>query len=358
MMFLKQLALVATAAAMLVLPDTTNANEDGVLRILPVEAELDGVPATATKQNLLIPCVRCPGRAAQLELDFTVVKQERLLVNGFEIFPGPDVRKSSKLSASILSDGGQHSNSQKLGYSLFIGMGGTDEGQNMELIHIELRVIEVGDRFIDGIPAVRVRLIRSPEKGLLIGAIDTDASDEPAPVDDSCDSLWCRVLNKINKTFKDVKSGIKGCGGMRGKMKGGHRKGHNHHGHHGHFEEGKMDNHKGHHKGHGHRRPHHGHGSKGHRQSLGQLVRHFGAFIVFPILLGISAGFGVGILSLAIFGILRRIAVSLRSKCQQDHEAVAAECNATIDKMYQDDEKAGLMAHQEGPPQYEDHPNN
>ncbi|KAM5346725.1 hypothetical protein ACJ41O_009730 [Fusarium nematophilum] len=338
-MLFKPLALAATAAAILIVPETSEA-DDGIFRTLPIDVGTFEVPATAFEQVIDVPCLQCRGRDSHLELNFAI-EDRRLMLNGFELYPHADPWNGD-LSAAVIKGNGK-STVRRLGYGLAIRPEGMDEDQHLEVVGVEVRIIEVGDRFVDGVPPVKVKLIKAPVGEIIIGSIDVEGSGEKGHSGNGCDSMWCRAKDLVHDTLKGLKGGFKGCPGMKGH---GHKNNHSH-GH------GKAENKQGGHP-HGHHnqlvqdKPDH---------SWGSMLKHITAYIIIPVLMGVTAGVGVALLAMFIGTLAVRLVRLFRGERREP--ALGAAHKAAIVEILVEDEKSGLMADEEVPPQYEqDEPRN
>jgi hypothetical protein len=350
-MLFKPLAFAATAAAILIVPETSE-KDDTIFRTLPIAVDTFEVPATAYAQVVDVPCLQCRGHDSQLELNFGV-HDRRLVLNGFELYPHADPWNGD-LSAAVIKGNGK-SDMRRLGYGLAIRPEGIDEDQHLEVVNVEVRIIEVGDRFVDGVPPVTVKLIKAPVGEIIIGSIEVKGAGQKAPED--C-SMWCRTKGMVHDSWKGVKGKFKGCHGMKGK---GHDHEHNH----------------------GHKTPH-GHGKaegkptdafrhgpvidKMPEQSWGEVLKHVAAYIVIPVLMGVAAGVGVAlyviiyhhcmellltISSFAMFLCTMVLRLVRLFQTEPTESALGATHKAAISEMLVEDEKAGLIVDEEALPQYE-----
>jgi hypothetical protein len=345
-MLFKPLAFAATAAAILIVPETSS-NEDGIFRALPIEAGTFELPATAYEQAIDVPCLQCRGKDTHLELDFGV-KNRRLVLNGFELYPRADPWNGD-LSAAVIKGNGK-SDMRRLGYGLAIRPEGIDEDQHLEIVDVEVRIIEVGDRFVDGVPPVTVKLIKSLSGEILIGNIEVKGTGEKAPED--CD-MWCRTKDMVHDTWKGVKGKFKGCHGMKP-----------HHGH----EHGHKPNHgsvKAEHKPTDnfkqgplmHKKP---------EQSMGDVLKHVAAYIVLPVLMGVAAGVGVALyvksycswlhilttfsFVMCLFSMVHRLVCLIRGESTKSTGSLAAYHQVPVAELDVEDEKTVLS---KTLPQYE-----
>ena len=199
-MLFKQLAFAATAAAFLVVPEMTEA-QDETYKTLPVDlTTTDDVPASAMGQNIEVPCYKCKGQDTHLSMEFNVEDGTRLTLNGYELYPNADPWRGD-LTAAVVKGNGKKKE-QMLGYSLAVGPQAFDSEQSLEIINVGLHIIEVGGRFVDGIPTVDVKLIKAPSGEILIGSIDTQRATQP-----DCSDVWCR----IRQGWDDAWSGLSSC---------------------------------------------------------------------------------------------------------------------------------------------------
>ena len=202
MMLLKALALAASAAAVLVVPDVTKAkatdtNEDGVLRILPIETLAPII--TISKAGISIPCHECKGRNTQILVDLSI-KDKTLIFNGNEIYPSNDNHEHPK--ARI--EGVGCSTVEELDY-VFSTLLQADTG----LVSITVKIFKVGDRVIDDIPTFTVYLMEmSPEGDIaMLGEIERESC---GPDKKKNKHMGSHHGHKGNKD-KDHKKKIKGC---------------------------------------------------------------------------------------------------------------------------------------------------
>jgi hypothetical protein len=324
-MLLHQLFFAATAASFLVVPDASVASDnDDVVRTLPIEVEGFSPPVTAFSQSIDVPCKKCRGRNTHLKMDFAVEDGARLTLNGFELYPNADPWHGD-LSASVVRATGYEKN-QRLGYSLFVEPEGMDQSQQLEVIGVELRVIEVGNRFIDGIPSIQIKLVKAPTQEILIGSLDMK---ERTP--SGCRSAWCRARERLDKAMK----GFGGCRKPSRLTQG--------------FHHGPQRT---------HHRPHSpqwmANGSGPHHQ-WSHLIRNLASHIFLPILMGITAGFGVAIFAMC----LCRLVIRLTGFVHGDRQTAFIRCprrrTAHVhQEVARDEEKAALM--EEDEPHQDDEP--
>ncbi|KAK5994931.1 hypothetical protein PT974_03320 [Cladobotryum mycophilum] len=327
-MLLKPLALLtaaaAAASAFVIVPELS-AKDESIFKALPIPIpttpEPFSMPQDMLSQSLQLPCKQCWGRHTNLELDFAVEDGTKLVLNGFELYPNADPWHGD-LMATVKGRFGS-GREKKLGYSLSIVPQAFDEDQKMELVDVVLRVIEVGNRFVDQVPIVKVGLIKAATGEIIIGNVEIK---EPAQV--PCNSMFCRTKTMIGDALNGVK-GFGSCG--RGR--------HNKHRPHG----SKTTEHPQHQveEPQGHR-----HHESGEHHSRGRLLRNIIAHIVLPVLMGVTAGVGVAFLGMFICGVMYRLTTVLRSKCRRARARTAGcpRAKAVSHKFATaEEEKQGLM---------------
>ncbi|KAK3191089.1 hypothetical protein K4F52_002673 [Lecanicillium sp. MT-2017a] len=206
-MLFKPLTLAATAAAFVIIPEISE-HDENIFKALPILSDAtsyDINPDAGVAQSVSVPCTGCHGKDTNLHFDFTA-SDSRLLLNGFELYPNADPW-SGALSALVGGNNGE-SKHQNLGYSLAVYPNGISPEDRMELIDVEIKVIEVGNAFIDTIPPVKVELVKAPSGELFIGRIDVENSTESGNT--QCTSMWCQAQELAENAWDRIKS-MKGC---------------------------------------------------------------------------------------------------------------------------------------------------
>lgn len=368
-------ALAATAHSFVIIPD-----------VAPADSAFSEVAPLNPSENLRAVSVDCPGCPVSvqgpdgaaiatdapnhLEMTFSIDASpagDRLLANGFELYPNPDPFSSPLAAAQVVEGSdGKPGEEQTLGYKLQVfPLAKDQESQFIEVIGVDLQVIEVGGAFVDGIPLVKVLLGKKGDN-LAIMDVETFGSTAKADPAAECTTWMCRLRAFVAKKLSMFRRPCPGkgkMGGFHGPHHGMHRPGH-HHGHHGHH--GKPNDiampqggpPKMHHGPPGH--PHKHHHGHHHGPSPSRNSSFFWTFaliitnIMFPILLGIFVGASVGLLVMAVmsasavvYGVVRG-----RRSQQQNHKAGPTE-------VADEEEKDGLMEGQEpidAPPSYSEQP--
>jgi hypothetical protein len=315
---LKPLLFAATATAFLV-PGDVSAADEGIFRALPVHADGLQLPPTAFAQSLEVPCRQCKGRGTSLRLDIAVEDSSRLTLNGFELYPKTDPWHSD-LTASVVGHNGRE-REETLGYSLAVTPVGMDDEQQMEVVGIRLRVIEVGNRFMQDIPSIEVKLVKAPNSEILIGAVNIVEERDP-----QCQSMWCRVTKMLSGTFKPGCSkhrrpahGGPGAGDLR-MHKDGRPKHHHHHGHH---------------------------------RNWRQLFKNIATQIFLPGLTGLVAGVGVAILATVLCTFVVHFVRIIRQGRQAGSLCPMRHQSTRVTEVAIAEEKVGLMAEDEERPSTE-----
>ncbi|KAM0280849.1 hypothetical protein ACHAQH_003879 [Verticillium albo-atrum] len=344
-MLWKQLTAAAglaatTAHAFVVVPEISGADKD-IVNALPVHDSLpfEITDSSVETRKLKLDCPGCPIKFGfdtktdiknHLDLVFTIDASgpvDRLLVNDFALYPKTSSWYSSLRAPQVpdfVKEATKHHvkgtpRNPQLGYSLSTRpLVKEDADQQLELIQLDFQVIEVGNYFIDGIPNINVKLVKTPAGKLMIGSIDTV---ETRPADQTPEEE-CRTF--ACKFFKSLKNMRPGCGRKQGMGHAGHHDGH--HGHHSHQ----------------HMRSHH---------TWRQLVKMITWGIILPVLVGLVAGVTVSIIGMA-FGtaivclwrlVVRRESPWVRSQCRRRGQVCA---KASRNEMAVAEEKSGLMQSQ------------
>ncbi|CAH0039188.1 unnamed protein product [Clonostachys solani] len=353
-MLLKQLALAASAAAFLVVPDLPGkeVGQDEEVKTLPVVAkpnEAPGVYVIPQFETVSVPCAECKGSSdSHIKLDFQVENAARLTVNGYELYPTADPWHNDLVASEVADDG--KAADQTLGYALAVAP--RVEDPFIELITVDLRIIEVGELFVEKVPAVRVNLLKMRQGGeIFLNNI------EIAHVIEVEDSIASRIKAKFASLWGKIKS-LGKCKHHKGMHhKGMGHKGHkDHKGHKGHKEHKDHEHHHGKVQGHG--GDHHHHGHRGFRRDWRKLLKNITTNILLPVLTGITAGVGVAVLAMGLCSVGAVVFASRRRRhrrCSRRSKHAARPQPPPAD-----DEKARLMEHYEdleaAPPHYQDHP--
>lgn len=375
--FIAAAGLTATATNAFLLPPDVNA--DDIVSTLPAPVHGDAIdPKIAQTQNLKLNCPGCPVRVrphwkghhddaasasiktdipSHLELDFSIAAAEtpdgadRLLLNGFELYPKSNPFQDT-LTASLLPDlrdrdgkvhpphfkGPRPHSNENLGFGLQTRrIPSTDDNEDdLELVVVDFQIIEVGNAFVDGIPNVEVQLVKSPSGKLLIADLAATASEnvQKTPMDsqEECTTMFCKWIAMAKEHLGRFRP-AKHCGGRPGRVSPES----------GHFE---VDMH---HEG----RPHHEY-----KHRWGHLFKNIATHILLPVAIGIMAGVTASIIGMMVgtfIVYLWRTFVRRPSSARRLHHGRGHNFKAGLNEAVVEDEKSGLMAHQddpEAPPAY------
>ncbi|KAK4042186.1 hypothetical protein C8A01DRAFT_33818 [Parachaetomium inaequale] len=378
-MLLKPLTLAAgllavpATQAFLVPPEVSDADVQVANTIESIGAQV------AQTQVIDVECPGCPilltgrrgkhiqvyiDRPSHLELTFSVDHQpdhDRLLVNGLPIYPSDDLMRTTLLSAPQIVDREdkekrhrpEHDHHdrehrrrphkvtpqpQKLGFGLHVGTSQKDADGQFELVELELQIIAVGVAFIDGIPNVKVKLVKDAEGRLLMSQIEKGEPKQmlhhPGSGAEECTTVMCQWLAFARAKLEKLKNlkGFKNCHGGKGGMKPP--------------VSGEAPHHHPHHPAPDNwRAPYHEH-------RWGKLLKHMASHILLPVLIGIVAGVSVSLVGMAVGTVivsLWRVLFRRRRHSHHSHHHKAARKEAVFEE-----EKSGLMAYQDAPPSYEE----
>lgn len=346
-MLFKQLALAATAAAILVVPETSDV-DDTIFRALPMDVDTFEVPSTAFSQSVDVPCTKCRGRDTQLKMNFAI-DDHKLMLNGFELYPNANPWRGD-LMASVTSQRRKSRNVQ-LGYGLSVRPEGMDEAQHLEVIGVELRVIEVGRHFVEDIPLVKIKLVKAPNNELIIGNVEVTES----PIKSDCKSAWCIAKDKFYGAWYNFKGSFKSCEGTKEAWDFKHSTTKEFH----HGPKGGPG-HPGH--PHGHHGGHRGHKHDKPRPRFYHRIGQFVAWAVFAVIMGVVAGLGIAAISITILTFVASCLRSIRNEPLEEASLGAAYKADVIEIVIDQDEKSGLMeegqegqeGQEEAPPKYDD----
>lgn len=389
-MLLRPLLAVAglsVATNAILLPPSITSHDVEVVEALPFESA-----ALAQTQSLSLDCPRCPPvfknhhgkpkhhkqHSSHLELDFSIDRSDgtdKLMLNGFELYPNSDPF-TNLLVAPQVADKRKHHNDhdkhmkgdeahggdnsrvlpshhkfrpghhgkpkvveQPLGFSLQIHPVQKTADDNLDLVQLDLQIIEVGSVFVEGLPNIRVNMIKSPQDDLMIAKIEQSPSENvssPKGDEAECTTTLCRlkaiIADKINKMK------MHGCAGMMG---------------------GKAGHHQGHAQPTSNHDEHYGMFNRPNGWSL--FFRKVTSHIILPIFVGIIAGVTVAAISVLVgtvlVGMFRKFVRGQsflpHHRCRLHpggrHHTKAARKEAAVDE-----EKLGLMEDQEiDPPTYD-----
>ncbi|OTA99123.1 hypothetical protein M426DRAFT_325420 [Hypoxylon sp. CI-4A] len=358
--------LVASTNALLLPPEVLDV-ENTLANTLPIALG----PSTSRTLN-----VKCPGcsipilhdgeiRAvnripSHLVLDFNIETDtsdhatggSRLMLNGFELYPNADPFRST-LTASVQLDiknrrtkRPMRPNSspnivQPLGFGIQTTPLSSPEGEELlEMVMIDLDIIEVGNTFIQGIPNIRIQLLKIGSDELLIKDILVDESEtkhsnpnNPMANQTECTTILCKWKAMMMEKLASLRV-HKGCGGRRP----AHTKG----------QEQATPAVDG-----GDNIPHR---EQRHR-NWGLLFKNIASHILLPVAIGILAGVAASIIGMmaGTFVVFVWRSVVRRGSSRRHHHRHGHHHKASRHEIAVPDEKSGLMTeeeHDEPPPVY------
>ncbi len=363
--------LTATAAnALLLLPDVS---VDDIVTTLPVPTEVYDeintlqIAQIAQTQNLKLECPGCPVRVfphwkghhgetniktdipSHLELDFSIAMPEspdgvdRLLLNGFELYPESNPFQNT-LTATLLPDfhegrvnrphhikGPRPHTAQNLGFGLQTRLiPSTDDDDDLDLVVVDLQIIEVGNVFVHGIPNVEIKLVKTPSGKLMIADVAAMASEntQKPPVDaqEECTTLFCRLMAMARERLDRLRAG-KHCGSRPDQANPEND----------HIE---VDMHPA------------VNPPQEYKHHWGHLFKNIATHILLPVAIGVMAGVTASIIGMMVgtfLVYLWRTFVRRPSCARRQHRRHGGSSKAGQNEVAVDDEKSGLMAHQEEP---------
>lgn len=251
-----------TTNAFLLPPDISDADND-IVSTLPVPVPvIEGhpeIPKTAEAQTLEVKCPGCPVRIphhsrvkvvhdipSHIELNFSIKTSDgadRLMLNGFELYPKVDIFQET-LTADVIPNfvhreakrpthfkGPRPQLTQNLGFGVVSRVAATNADDLLELVEIEFRIIEVGGDFFNNLPKVQIKLVKTPTGKLMMAGLEaleseTTATIQSNPMDkqEECTTLLCKWRSIVSQKLSGLRF-HKGCGGRHRHSKG---QGHDH----------------------------------------------------------------------------------------------------------------------------------
>jgi predicted small lipoprotein YifL len=333
------------------LPPTIHSADSEIVNTLPFEDAIAG-----EGMSLRLPCPGCPvvfkdtlGRDIatdiknQLGLNFEVVhtpedEEDKLVVNGLQLWPvGISASSIEPLTAPqfIYTDEStwDYAAEPQLGYSIFSQAPILSPDQELYLVKIQLEVIEVGNTFIKGIPAVEISLLRTPSGKLMLGDVmqmEAPAKElTPSDGDQECATALC----KWRAILAEKLSSLKGCG--RKPLKAPPR------------PNASVDGPKDH-DSRPHRRPHGPH-HRHHRnrQIFFTTLRNITVHILLPIAVGVAVGIAASLVGMLVGNLIVLIWRVLFRRNQVQSDAVH---QVIIVEESDDETKSFLVKEPQGPP--------
>jgi len=329
------------------LPPTISSADSEIVNALPFE---DALAGEATVMRLA--CPGCPvifkdtqGRDIatdvknRLELNFQIAHgdSDKVMVNGLQIYPIEPMSASfmEALHAPqfIFTDEStwDYAAEPQLGYSLGVKAPIHSEDEQLDLITIHMEIVEVGNTFIQGIPAVELSVLQTPSGKLMLGnAVEVGTQQmevTPSDGDQECATVLC----KWRAILAEKLSSLKGCGKSN---KAPPRPNAN--------LDGPKD-----HDARPHRRPHGHHRHHRHRHTILRFLRNITMHVLLPIAVGVAVGITASLVGMLVGNIVVLVWRVLFRRNQAQtipvHEVVIVEES-------DDETKSFLVKETQGPP--------
>jgi len=308
-------ALAGLGTAFLLPPtSSTSAAGDEIISILPFEGGVEGMVAEGRVME--VGCPGCPVAITDVEgnihfsdvenilkLNFSIAHNgaDQLMLNGLQIYPIDSLSQAfmepltADQIAKVSDDIWAFAATPRLGYSLSVKHPVQAAEAEPDLVAIRIEIVEVANKFINGIPSVELKLLETSSGKLLLG--DAQIVPSMAPVSETtideapeCTTLVC----KWRATIADRLSKLKGCGR---KARPGQIDGPKHQGQEGHT--------RPHVRPHG--RPHGGHGPHRHHRNkhgIARFLRNVAVHVLIPILVGVIVGIVASIVGMVVGNIV------------------------------------------------------
>lgn len=326
------LAFVAPAAAFLVVPNMAPASHpdetEGAFKALPIDdISPFALPSTVQSQTVSVPCANCAGGLeASVQFDIKVHDHNKLLINGFEVYPAEEPLNEGAFTANMWSEDSPV-REEELSWVIWWQVSEVDKSQGMHVLDFHVNVDSVGRAAVDDVN-LGMSLIIGPHGEILIADVQTPPApprrDEPV-----CKGWWCRFEQALDNMFK----GRPGC--------------HRHHGQKpatvprpgmSHEDEEKEGPHGHHH----------------HHHHMGKMMKNVAAHVFLPVVMGITAGVGAAALVMFLCSIVTFVARKIAGREAQYSWTLVPAKTVLVEDVSGDDEKSGLITGQAPPPAYEE----
>ncbi|KAK4145676.1 uncharacterized protein C8A04DRAFT_26417 [Dichotomopilus funicola] len=363
--FAAGLSALPAARAFLIPPEVSNADIQ-IANTIPdvgsqvaetqvVDVECPGCPILLTSRLGMSRQIKID-RPSHLELAFSIDHQpgqDRLLLNGFELYPVTDVLHTALTAPQVVErgqEGGEEPKlegvkkhrritpqPQKLGFAIRTSPPQKDAEGQFELVEVDMQIIQVGPAFIDDIPSIKVKLIKDHEGRLLMSQIDKTEANEFAKAIGSSRKEFASAISRWLALAREKVKGFKGLKGFGHCHKTAAKPAHlveAPHAHATHDANWRAN-------------------YEQHRWS--KLFKHMASHILLPVLIGIVAGVSasligmvVGTVVVSVWRFFFRRNSSTHGRRRRHSLRKAARQEAAYS-----DEKAGLMNYQDEPPAYQ-----
>jgi hypothetical protein len=331
--------LVAASQAFL-LPPSISPTDSDVIKALPIDVAAQAKPIT-----LDLECKDCPvlassdtpgltwidGLENKLHFDFSIEHGDIdiLTLNGAQIYP-PQIISPKVITALQLTSDGREPKYVPLGYELVIKPV-TKTGHQLDLIAIRLQIVEIGDRFVDGLESIEVQLLKSPTGMVLDVKVDTAPTTNSGGKD--CTSLVC----KLKSIMAEKLAGLKGLKPGMGCHKSSSAQ-----------PDYPASSGKGSHKGHHGLRPQHKHhGLRRFFHALKSIALH----VLIPVFIGIAVGLAASMIGMVVGHTAVFVWRAFHGRRQRGAYCTVQR-NESADDVH--DDTKPFLEHQGPPPVYQD----
>lgn len=334
----------------ILLPPTLSSADSDIVNALPFEES-----AITSGRELDLSCPGCPvvfndlqGQAHYtdtenvLRLEFSIAQGEesdKLVLNGVPIYPMEPLSEAfmQPLTAPQLIHTGDDWNMAAepvLGYSLSVKHPVHSEQDQLDLVSLHIEIVEVANKFLNGIPAVEIKLLETPSGKLMLGDAEIITAQTPTPSDgdQECTTVICKWRAIIAAKLSKLKSGCGSKARPETAVDESSPKDH-----------GRPQPHVGRPRPHGHFRHHH-------KYNLGRFLRNIAIHVLLPILVGVAVGITASLVGMLVGNLVVLIWRALfrrggqYTRVQQDEIVIIEDC---------DDESKGFLEVQGPPPTYE-----
>lgn len=309
-----------------------------------IDIDCPGCPVSVTDVAGKVHSVQAESKL-RLKFSLSLNEADHLLLNGHEIYP-IDFRHyalGKPLEADQLvrspANTWEYAASPELGYSINVVRHSETSSNNeqLDLIEIHIRIAEVADTLVDGIPIVNLKLLQTPSRKLMIADADIAPARSPKSKHTG-DGQECTTI--ICKWRAIIASKLPKIGGCAGKAHAGAQ---------GSRQASAIGTH-----GHGRSRPHGPHRSHRHHHRHGgfvRVLRNIVLHVLIPVMIGVVVGVTtslvgmvVGHLIIFIWRVLFRRGQRGQYHRIQQEDAIA------------DEETKSFLKPQGPPPSYEEAP--
>jgi len=356
-------AMASLSQAFLLPPQISKASDaltkaaNDVISALPFDdaATIDGEVLNLKCTGCPVPVTDVAGNKLWLKdidsvlpLNFTITHEEvdKLSLNGVQIYPSRDFPLAALTAPMVVKSpkaaAGETPQDVRIGYELTVRPVAKSVQDQLELIDVHFQVVEIADVFVDDLPSVEMKLLKTPSGKLMIGNLESGPTTNPAYREDSeqaCNTLVCQFKAAVGDRISKMKPSFKGCGnkGMSNP--------------HGPSSDARLQHHGGPPHGHGgHRHSHHAFGG------LFRFLRGIAMHVLIPISIGVIAGIVTSFIGMLVGQFLVFLWRTFYRRGQIGYASIEVtdeDDDSDTDYDYGDETKS-FIQHQGPPPVYED----